>query len=420
MVINQLSKTHGEPVPVSTRAVGRGDDHSIWAIATAALLIGAYCASSSAVAASEDPKIEQIESAQIPDYHGLDSYSMEQLLARFHVPGVSVAVIVNYHVVWAKGWGVADVKTGTPVTPATLFQAASISKPVAAMASLKAIQDGKFGLDEDINQVLKSWRLPPDGYTTQQAVTPRLLMSHTSGMDDGFGFPGYAPNAPMPTILQILDGASPANTGPVRLGRAPLSGYKYSGGGVIVEQLALTDTLRMPFGEIMRQEVLGPLGMTDSTYDQPLDAALQSRAAHAHDEFGRPMDAPWHVYPEQAAAGLWTTPSDLAKFVVEVQLSLLGRSNRILSRDMTEKMVSPVGVGPFGDGFEVHQQGEGWYFSHTGSNWGYQCALISHRVKGYGAVVMTNGDNGGDLAQEIIARIARAYHWDSLDKGLLR
>lgn len=385
----------------------------------AALLL---CASApvGAFAASDDEMIKAIESVQSPDYHGLDSYDMRQLMERYHVPGVSVAVIHDFRVVWAKGWGVTDAATVTPVTPDTLFQAASISKPVAAMASLKAIQDGQFGLDEDINQILTSWKLPTAGFVSQQPVTPRLLMSHTSGMDDGFGFPGYAPGASLPTVVQILDGTPPANTKEVRLGRPPLSGYKYSGGGIMIEELALTDRLHQPFTEIMQKEVLSPLGMTHSTYEQPLDSDRARYAAHAHDENGKPLDSPWHVYPEQAAAGLWTTPTDLAKFVIEVQLSLLGRSNKVLSQKMAEEMVSPVGVGPFGDGFEVSQHGEGWYFIHTGSNWGFQCALMAHKVKGYGVVVMTNGDNGGNLAQEIIARVARAYHWDSLDKGLLR
>ena len=168
----------------------------------------------------------------------------------------------------------------------------------------------------------------------------------------------------------------------------------------------------------MQEQVLGPLGMTDSTYEQPLRGNWEIRAAHAHDANGQPFDAPWHVYPEQAAAGLWTTPTDLAKFAIEIQLSMLGRSNKILNQKYTEEMVSPAGVGPFGEGFEVAQHGQGWYFSHTGSNWGFQCALIAHRVKGYGVVIMTNGDNGGDLADEIIARVAMAYHWDSLDKPI--
>ena len=135
--------------------------------------------------------------------------------------------------------------------------------------------------------------------------------------------------------------------------------------------------------------------MTNSTYEQPLPAARQQQAARAHDRNGARRGDPWHVYPEQAAAGLWTTPTDLAKFVIEVQQSLLGRSNRVLAKASMQEMVTPVGVGPFAVGFQMEKRGEGWYFMHGGSNWGFQCDMIGHRVKGYGMAIMTNSDSGG-------------------------
>ena len=364
--------------------------------------------------------IATIEGPQVPDHQGLDSFTLQQLMEKFHVPGISVAVIKDFQIHWAKAWGVADVESGTPATTETMFQAASISKPVAAMASLKAIQDGKFGLDQDINTILKSWKLPVDEFAKNVPVTPRMLMSHTSGTGDGFGFPGYAPTAPMPTVVQILDGKSPSNVGVVRLERPPLTGYKYSGGAVMIEQLALTDVIGKPFAQIMQEYVLGPIGMTNSSYEQPLPPARQSQASRAHSGGGKPMDAKWHVYPEQAAAGLWTTPTDLARLAIEVQKTLLGKSGRVLSQKTMEEMVTPVGVGPFAVGFTIEKTGEGWYFSHNGSNWGFRCDLVAHRVKGYGVAIMTNSDSGGIVMQEVRARVARAYNWDTLDKPILR
>ncbi len=350
-----------------------------------------------------------------------DGAFVHQLLKQHNVPGVSIAVIKDFTIVSAMAYGVADVDTGAPVTTDTMFQAASISKPVAAMVSLKAVQDGRFTLDRDVNTILKSWKVPESPFTKERPVTPRALMSHTSGTGDGFGFPGYAPGAALPTIVQILDGVQPpSNLRAVRLERPPLVGFKYSGGAVMIQQLALTDAVGQPFAEIARDWMLNPIGMTNSTYEQPLPAPREEHAARAHSRTGESMGDRWHVYPEQAAAGLWTTPTDLAKFAIEVQLSLLGKSSRVLSETMAREMVSPVGVGPFAVGFQVAKEGEGWYFMHGGSNWGFQCDLMAHRVKGYGAVIMTNGDGGGALIRELRRVIQQEYAWDVLDAPIPR
>lgn len=369
---------------------------------------------------SAEALIARIEAPQSPNRQGFDPLTLTELMTRFNVPGVSIAVIKDFEIHWAKAYGVADVKTKAPVDAHTLFQAASISKPVNAMAVLKAVQDGKVSLDVDINTILKSWKVPSSEHTRKQPVTLRALLSHTSGSGDGFGFPGYHPSARRPSVAEILNGDPPSNVGPVLFERPPFTYFKYSGGGITIVQLALTELLGKPYPEIMQASVLGPVGMRDSTFEQPLSPERDRNATRAHDGEGRAMDAKWHVYPELAAAGLWTTATDLAQFAIELQRALQGDENRVLSRAVARQMVTPVGVGPFAVGFNIEKRGEGWYFSHGGGNWGFRCQLIAHAVKGYGVAIMTNSDSGGALLGELEARVAAAYNWDSLDKPVPR
>jgi CubicO group peptidase (beta-lactamase class C family) len=386
-------------------------------LAAACLAVTTLSAQPAADAAA---MITRIEGPQTPNRQGLDGLTLAEVMRRFRVPGVSVAVIKDFQIHWAKAYGVADVNTGRAVQTDTPFQAASISKPVTAMAAMRLVQDGKLGLDDDVNRLLKSWRVPANEDTVGQPVTPRSLMSHTSGADDGFGFPGYDPSAPRPTVVQILEGAAPSNVGKVTFARPPYAASKYSGGAVTLMQLLLTDVTGDGFAALLRARVLDPLAMTNSTFEQPPPDSWAARLAHAHNGQGAHGAAPWHVYPEQAAAGLWTTPSDLARFAIEVQKAVRGPKGTVLSQASAREMTSPVGTGRFAVGFAVEKRSEGWYFSHGGSNWGFRCSLVAHIRKGYGVVVMTNGDAGGGVSAEIEARVAAAYGWDSLDKPLLR
>ena len=352
--------------------------------------------------------------------NGLGTSTVAELMEEFGVPGVSVAVIQDFKIHWAKAYGVADVETGQLVDIETMFQAASISKPVAAMGVLRAVQDGLFSLDDDINDILDSWTLDGREFTRNRPVTPRTLTSHTSGLGDGFGFPGYDPEQPLPTTVQILEGHELSNVGSVFMEREPLTFYEYSGGGVTVMELALSDVRRRPFVDVLQEGVLAPIGMTRSSYAQPISPEHNQNAARAHDNNGESRGPKWHVYPEHAAAGLWTTPTDLARLIIEVQRSASGESNRVLSQSMIQEMLNPVGVGPFAVGFTVSKVGEGWYFSHGGSNWGFRALMLAHKVKGYGLVVMTNADQGSTVINEISRRIQYTYNWDSVASAVAR
>ena len=359
--------------------------------------------------------IDKVEQPQRGDGK-YDDLSLIELMDTLNVPGLSVAVIHDFKIHWAKAYGIADVETGDRVDTETLFQAASMSKPVAAMAVMKAVQDGYFSLDDDINTILSSWQLPNSKYNAEKSVTPRMLTSHTAGLGDGFGFPGYAPTDPLPSIIQILDGDKPSNVGPVLMDRPPMQEAKYSGGGVTMMQLALSDAVNMPFSKYVEDSVLKPIGMTRSTFAQPLPYEMELNAARAHDQYGKRMSVKWQVYPELAAAGLWTTAVDLAEFAIEVQKSLLNESNRVLTRTSVLEMLNPVGVGGFAVGFHIQHIGNGWYFGHTGSNMGYRGSLTAHKIKGYGVVILTNGDRGSRVSMHFRNRVAQAYQWDSLEK----
>jgi CubicO group peptidase (beta-lactamase class C family) len=336
-------------------------------------------------------------------------WALAERMAHYKVPGVSLAVIEGGRVAWARGVGVKEAGKTDPVTPATLFQAASISKPVAATAMLRLVERGTLDLDADVNRYLTSWKVPENGFTATEKVTLRRIVSHTAGLTV-HGFPGYAPDAAMPTTVQVLDGAPPANTAPVRVDVVPGTISRYSGGGTTVMQQLLVDVTRTPFPALMRELVLLPAGMARSTYEQPLPASRAGDAARAHDRGGAVVPGGWHVYPEMAPAGLWTTPIDLATWALAIADARAGRSARLLQRATAERMLTEVkggiGLGPF-----VGGSGRAFHFGHGGANEGFHCDLVYYPELGVGAAVMTNGDGGPLLIREVLRSLAAEYGW---------
>lgn len=327
----------------------------------------------------------------------------------YSVPGVSITVINNETIEWAQGYGVVEAGRSKSVTTESLFQAASISKLVTAMAALSLVQSGKIELDEDVNLKLRSWKVPENQYTREKKVTLRGLLTHTAGLT-GKSFRGYADNENVPTLIQILDGQEPANSEPIRVDTTPGSLWRYSGGGYLVIQQLLEDITGKPFPELIRNLIFEKLGMKCSTFEQPLPQSLAVSAATGHMLDGRPIKGKWYTYPEMAAAGLWTTPSDLARFAIELQQSKAKRSNKVLSAEMTKAMLTPqirnMGFGPI-----IGASGGTTWFSFGGSNVGFRCFMAAFTETGQGAVVMTNSDNGQFLIMEIVRGIAHVYDW---------
>lgn len=335
--------------------------------------------------------------------------TLAERMKHHNVPGVSIAVINDGVVEWARGYGMADVEEGRPVTARTLFQAASISKPVAAAAALRFVEDGRLDLDRDVNGYLTSWQVPENDHTEAEPVTLRKLLTHTGGLTVS-GFPGYARDEDVPGTISVLTGEG--NTDPVRVDIDPGSQWRYSGGGYTVMQLLLTDVAGEPFPQILRETVLEPFGMTESTFEQPLPESRWEEAATGYRGDGSEVEGKWHVYPEMAPAGLWTTPSDIARFAIQIQKARAGGPDAVLSKAMADQMLTPT-MNSWGLGLVI--MGNGDRFGHGGSNEGFRCQFTAFIDQGRGAVVMTNSDSGGVLASEIMYNIGRAYGWPGVE-----
>jgi CubicO group peptidase (beta-lactamase class C family) len=373
------------------------------------------------------PAQSRVDPAQIEELHvaagaGSRADSALDLLARmrfYHVPGVSIAIVDGSRVVFARGYGVTEFGGSTAVDSTTLFLAGSISKPVFASGVLQLVAKGTLSLDEDVNRRLTSWHLPESRYTTEEKVTLRRLLTHSAGITV-HGFAGYDVGAPIPTLPQLLDGQRPANSQAVRNVNTPGASYSYSGGGITIAQLLTTDVTHEKFPDLMQRLVLGPGGMTRSTYENPLPRARWAETATGHEKVDTPVPGRWHVYPEMAAAGLWTTGGDLARWAVALSDAYNGKSNRLLSTAMAKQMVSHqvdvrrgcqgsgwgLGVGVDGEGNDVH-------FSHNGRDEGFVASLDMWPARGQGIVVLTNGVNA-QLLNEIQIAFRRMYGLDKI------
>jgi CubicO group peptidase (beta-lactamase class C family) len=362
---------------------------------------------------NEDARINRIVDGLLPAAiikgQPLPTMTLADRMKHYHVPGVSLAFFDHGQVAWARSYGLGNVEAKKPVTPETLFQAASVSKSITALAALRLVQQGKLNLDEDVNRKLTSWKVPENEFTKNEKVTLRRLLSHTAGLTV-FGFAGYKQREPLPTTVQILKGEKPANNEVVRVDREPGKEFRYSGGGYVLVQLLLMDITGKPFPVLMHDLVLEPLGMTHSTFDEPLPKSLWSNAALPYDAGGKSVQSGWNVYPEMAPAGLWTTPSDLAHFAIEIDKAYAGES-KILSSTLAREMLAYQSNEVYGLGVGLGERDHTVKFWHSGANSGYRCAFEGYPAIGQGLVVMTNSDGGIPLTLEIQRAVAQEYDW---------
>jgi CubicO group peptidase (beta-lactamase class C family) len=333
--------------------------------------------------------------------------SLAQRMSQLNVNAVSIALVRDRKIDWVRAYGFADAERKIVATPDTLFQAGSISKPVAALAALQRVDAGSLDLDRNVNDYLKSWHLPDNEFTAVHKVTIRNILNHTAGLTV-WGFPGYARGSPIPSLIDVLDGKG--NTPEIRVWKQPDLSWRYSGGGYTILQLLLSEQSGMPFPVLMRDSVLKQLQMNQSTYEQPLPEKLRAKAASGYDRDGKKVEGNWHVYPEMAAAGLWTTPRDLGKYVIAIQNANLGRSH-LLSPPLLHAMLTP-GMNDHGLGPVITP--DRLRFGHGGADDGFQADMTGFLDGRAGVVVMANSDNGGRLARELILTLADLYGWPGI------
>jgi CubicO group peptidase (beta-lactamase class C family) len=336
----------------------------------------------------------------------------EKLLDRmkfYKVPGVSIAVINDGKIEWAKGYGATESGTKNKVTVDTLFQAGSVSKSVAAMGALALVEQGKLSLEEDVNQKLNSWKVPENDFTKTEKVTLARILNHSAGLAV-HGFWGYPSKEFMPTLLQVLNGEKPANSPAIKVEKMPGKEWQYSGGGYTVMQQLMIDVTKQPFPQLMKDSVLDKLGMKSSTFDQPLSKDWAARTSWAHISGDKKVVGRWHVYPEMAAAGLWTTPTDLARFAIDIQETFAGKSSKVLSQAMVKDMLTPR-LGSDGLGVFLEGKGPTQTFFHSGRDEGFDSLMFGFVNSGQGVVIMANSNLDNDLMNEILRGIAAEYRW---------
>ena len=357
--------------------------------------------------------IIKVETGLTPPVYleGDPTWTIEERMEHYGVPGLSIAVIKDSKIHWAKSYGVTNKETQLPVTSQTLFQAGSISKPVAAYGALKLADLKRVDLDEDINSYLKSWKLPDSEFTKEKKVALKHLLNHSGGLTV-HGFLGYSPDLPVPSLVDVLNGTPPANSGAIFVNKIPEESFRYSGGGYTVMQQMLIDLEGKSFPELMKDLVLQPLGMDNSTYNQPLTGSQLEQAASGYLPDGTMTKGERHTYPEMAAAGLWTTAEDLGAFAIDIQRTLKGKSEVVLSQTMATKMLTPFVEEFTGLGIFLNKKKDEIYFGHGGWDEGFSSEMIAHKDKGYGVVVLTNS-NHPPFISELIRAVAISYGWDN-------
>lgn len=342
----------------------------------------------------------------------LSAKELKNNLEKHNVAGISIAVLRDFHLAYAQCEGFISSESQQPLWPDSLFQAASISKVLTAVLSLILVEKGKLHLDKPVNNYLTSWQLPETDWTRENPVTIRHILSHFSGINVPT-YQGFSNNAPIPSLKNVLNGTVPSNAPAVIAEKPADQAFAYSTGSFAVLQTLLQDVTGECFETLVQRELLQPLNLHRTVFAQPLPTDLQKNAACGHRSGGELVPGNWFVYPTQAGSGVWTTPTDLAKFALHLQRILADNSAGLLQPQMLREMITPYREPFFGLGFALYNdKGPGLSFGHTGNTEGFRSMFIAHETSGCGAFILANSDNADPVIKEVINQIATTEGWE--------
>ncbi len=378
------------------------------------LLIVSSCISNSTVKAQSqiENEIKEVENNLLPNIHVKDNpkvtYNLLERMKHHNVPGVSIAIVKSGKLHWSKAYGLSNADKNIKVDRETMFQVASITKPITALGILKLVEQEKITLDDEVNKHLNGWQIQDNEFTKTEKVTIRRLLTHTAGLN-GHGFDGYPQTEKLPSVIEVLNGEG--NWAGVAVENTPGNAWRYSGGGYVILQKLIEDVTGQSFENYMEEEVLKPLKMNHSTFQQPLNKEVYKNVSSAHDNDGNAVIGGWHNYTEKGAGGLWSTPEDFIKYIIEIQNIIKGKENGLLSKETINKMLTKD-LNNWGLGLLVEGSGENLRFSHDGKNQGFFADFLAFANKGEAVVILTNG-NTPSLKNELLKSISSAYNWNT-------
>lgn len=334
---------------------------------------------------------------------------IRERMEHYHITGLSLVAIEKGKTSTTDHFGVLETGTNKKINEHSIFNACSISKFLTSILVMKLVEQGIVELDEDVNKKLVSWKVPDNPFTKYKKVTLRNLLCHQSGIVDPKGsFKPVESFKEMPSMIEILNGKTTYCPTPIEVTVEPESEFHYSDAGFCLIQLVIEDITQKPFSHLMDTFIFKPLDMTSSTFSTSLSTSHMNNLACGHEQYGDLIPGKYSIYPYLAACGIWTTPSDLTKLLLDIMNAIKGQSKIGLTTKLIKELFGSqgwkewTGLGVFLDGTDENLE-----FSSLGWGVGFQCMLVAYPYLEKGIVIMTNTDTGIHQMKGIMGEI---YH----------